>query len=224
MAKKTVNYIDGFTESVWKSLVIKSIRIGWVAGLKEAHNHLSNSKIESLLVAGLFEDVWPYDMKDLDDCYDAIRQQDYEWLCSRNTLHGRGYGQAFFDDRHIACEVGPKAGYGIAAKIKNETKISWLNPRIFNCLYTWYNTPKKDDDVFRPVCEHPWIGMPKGILDEHTYEGKMRGVKITLLSGHYENHLAIANRVMLEGWKPIQEEFANDTIVTGFSEQTKLKL
>jgi hypothetical protein len=33
------------------------------------------------------------------------------------------------------------------------------------------------------------------------------------LSGHYENHLEIGNRVMVEGWNPLRQEFLKDDVI-----------
>jgi len=61
--------------------------------------------------------------------------------------------------------------------------------------------------------------MPKNILDAHTYEGKRTGAGMTLLSGSYENHLAIGNRVWnyrltnpLDQWASLRNDFINDEI------------
>jgi len=224
MAKSNqIKYIDGFTESAWKSLVIKSLRIGWPKGIEEAETHLAPSKIRTLLLGSMFEDTWPYDLTDLEHCYQAILNRHYAWLCSRNTLHGRGYADKFCDMADEACSPrGTESAKVMARTITEKTSITWINPRIYNCLYTWGSVPHTDNFVFRPTIDTGWKGMPLNILDEHTLEGKFKKQKVTLTSGHYENHRAIGKRVMNEGWEPIQREFENDRIVSGWGQQSKL--
>jgi hypothetical protein len=214
---KKNNYTErfnGFTKSAWKSLAIKSIRIGWVEGLQQASKNLSKSEMTTVCVGSLFEDVFPIKYKDLDDCYKEIQNQEWEILCSRNTLHGRGYGQAFFDYAEESCrfEENLKYNEGIVRAIGINTTLKWINPRVYNCLYTWYKLNPQPNNYFREPMRHKWSGMPKNILDAHTYEGKCMGQQMTLLSGSYENHLLIANRVMKEGWQPLREELKADEI------------
>jgi hypothetical protein len=221
-AKSKLRLINGYSESAWKSLAIKSVRIGWRQGLEESAKNLSKSGLASILVGSLFEDVFPHSFKDLNECYIDILNQDWQSLCERNTLHGRGYAQPFFDYAEEACSTGKLQGDSITREIRQKTQISWINPRVYNCLWTWYVIKPEPKEFVRTILDHEWQGMPKNVLDGHTYEGKRMGLDCTLLSGHYENHLAIGNRVMLEGWEPIRQEFINDEIVGPTIEQTAL--
>jgi hypothetical protein len=185
MKKREIKFIEGFSQSAWKSLAIKSIRIGWVDGLQKCSSVLSKSEMTTLMVGSLFEDVFPIRYKDLDEAYTEIKNQDWESLCSRNTLHGRGYGQAFFDMADEACSSDSKYNEGIVHAIRSNTQLTWINPRVYNCLYTWYKINPNGENYYR---------LP--------------------LSGHYENHLVIANRVMNEGWEILRNEFINSEIAT----------
>jgi hypothetical protein len=217
MQKPQLKFINGFSQSAWKSLAIKSLRIGWVNGIMESAKNLSKSELETLLISGLFEDVFPSSYKDLDSAFEEIKNKDWYALCSRNTLHGRGYAQEFVDMERDACSFGYKQGDMILNEIRSRTKMTWINPRVYNCLYTWYTIKPRatEENYFREVLVHEWEGMPQNILDGHTYEGKCKKLDMCLLSGHYENHQVIGERVMAEGWEGIREEFMRDKVIVG---------
>ena len=86
---RPVKMIDGYSESLWKSVVVKSLRIGWPAGLEEASRRLNKSTMKSLLICGLFEDVFPPE-EELQEAMDEVNRFDFEALCSRETHHGQG--------------------------------------------------------------------------------------------------------------------------------------
>ena len=46
--------------------------------------------------------------------------------------------------------------------------------------------------------------MPAVMLDGHTYEGKKANVLVTLLSGHYHNHLALSKLVAAGDWQSVR--------------------
>lgn len=50
---------DAWSESAWKSLLVKALRIGWAEGLRQAEQRLTRSTMEMLLLASVFEDVFP---------------------------------------------------------------------------------------------------------------------------------------------------------------------
>lgn len=211
---KEITFIDGFSESAWKSLVVKSLRIGWVNGLQEASKKISKSTMESLLLAGLFEDVFPGSWKELDNCILEIKSGNYKSLCERNTHHGRGYTDAFCDLENEAVEKGRSEGYELMKEVQNNSSLRWLNPRVFNCLYTWMKIKPNDENSKRAIMTHQFSGMPECILDGHTYEGKCSGRRIGLLSGHYSQHREIGKLVSFVGhWGIIRKKFLSENIV-----------
>lgn len=210
---RKIRYIEGFSESAWKSLVVKSLRIGWVEGLQKASEVLCKSTVNQLLVGGLFEDLFPGSMKELNQEINEILSRDYESLCSHETHHGRGYTDRFCDMEQEAVENGPQEGNRIFwGRIKPYSNIKWLNPRIYNCLYTWAKINPQDEGAKREPLHVLFPGMPDCILDGHTVEGNRTKHKVTLLSGHYHNHRIIGERVMSEGWEGIRKEFLNGRI------------
>lgn len=212
---KQFKYIEGWSESVWKSLVVKALRIGWVEGLQKAHQVMGKSAMRQLLVAGLFEDVYPAGFAELDECIAEIEAADYEALCQRQTHHSRGLTPEFFRLAEEACTIGKTYGDAITKELKENTNVGWINPRIYNCLYTWRKMNPKDTNKKRKAFHMKWSGMPECVLDAHTFEGKKKGNDVTLLSGHYENHDVIGKRVMKEGWSGLRLRFSRDPILVG---------
>ena len=80
--------VDGWSESAWKSLAIKSLRIGWPEGLRQAEARLTGSTMQMLLLASVFEDVLPPE-SELPDVLAEVKGREWEELCGRETHHGR---------------------------------------------------------------------------------------------------------------------------------------
>lgn len=214
MAKeqKAIRFVDGFSESAWKSLVVKSLRIGWPQGLQAASERLNKSTIKALLHGGLFEDTFPSGFTGISQAVTYIEQQDWYSLCSIETHHGRGFTEEFCDLEKEAVANGRKDGYDLMEIVKRNSNLQWLNPRVFNCLYTWFKISPHDGLKTRDVMDMPFVSIPDNVLDAHTYEGKIRKTSVMLLSGHYHNHRAIGKIVLQQGWDPIRDKFAADTL------------
>ena len=65
-----VVFVDGFSESLWVSLAVKAVRIGWPAGLVEAQKRLGKTRVKDVLVTQVFEDIYPESDSDADSGYD----------------------------------------------------------------------------------------------------------------------------------------------------------
>jgi len=214
MVKKGIKFRDGFSESAWKSLVIKSLRIGWVEGLDMASKVLPPSMMKPLLTAGLFEDVFPASWEELNECLKEIETKNWEALCSRQTHHGRAYTERFCDLEDEAIKWGRLKGTDIMKNLViPNSNLKWLNPRVYNCLYTWAKITPEDVGIKRTPLYLEFLGMPECVLDGHTFEGKRQCREVTLLSGHYENHRLIGQRVMQEGWDGIRKRFINGLFI-----------
>lgn len=200
---KPIVYRDGFSEGAWKSLTVKSLRIGWPEGLKQAAARLSGSTVNALLLCGIFEDTFPA-TRDLDQASAEVMSLDFRSLCERETHHGRGYTDAFCDLGHEAVEAARTSKEAIHAAARDLNLR--LPSRSLNCFYTWMKLRPNDTGVMRNLDEAPWRGMPKVMLDGHTLEGWRLGQRVALLSGSYEQHRIIGRRVMREGWEPIRAE------------------
>lgn len=196
-----VDTINGYTKSIWKSLVIKSLRIGWVTGLQKAREVLSKSEMNSLLIGGIFEDIFP-DRKDLPEILNSIKNEDYETLCSFETHHGRNYSEQFCDLEQEAVENRNT----IYPQLKQVTELNgtFIAPRLNNCVYTWLKINPTNSKKRNPYFKK-WEGMPKVIIDGHTYEGKVRRIQTTKLSGHYHIHREIGQEVSKNGWTNLRQ-------------------
>lgn len=200
-------YRDGFSESAWKSLAVKSLRIGWPEGIKQAAARLSASTVKALLRCGVFEDTFPA-LTEVAATNAEASRLDLAALCARETHHGRGYTDAFCNLEHEAMEASRtkrEALYGDAQKLGLR-----LPPRALNCFYTWMKLHPTDTGTRRQIDDATWRGMPNLMLDGHTLEGRRLGNRLTLLSGHYDQHRVIGQRVMREGWGLIRAEVHGD--------------
>lgn len=200
---KAPRMIDGYSESLWKSVVVKSLRIGWPAGLEEASRRLNKSTMKSLLICGLFEDVFPPE-EELRKAMDEVERFDFEALCARETHHGQGLTDKFCDleDEAVYAARNRKSEIWAVAKKYG----IWLPPRALNVFYTWYKLKDEITGGLRRVDRTPWQGIPKVMADSHTYEGKRMGQNITLLSGHYSQHREIGRLVQEKGWQWIRDK------------------
>ena len=214
--EKEIKFKEGFSISAWKSLVVKSLRIGWVEGLEKVSTVLCKSEIKQLLVAGIFEDLFPGSWDELNSILKDIESQNWISLCSYDTHHNRGYTGQFCAMEKEAVKNARKEGYNIMEQIvQPNSNLKWLNPRVFNCLYTWIKINPKDSGVKRRPLSLKYTGMPECILDGHTYEGKLSNKSVLLLSGHYDNHLKISEKVSSVGhWGLIRKIFAKELIIS----------
>lgn len=200
---RPVKMIDGYSESLWKSVVVKSLRIGWPAGLEEASRRLSKSTMKSLLICGLFEDVFPPE-EELKEAMDEINRFDFEALCARETHHGQGLADRF-------CDLEDEAVYAARNHKPYIWEIAdkygiWIPPRALNVFYTWHKLRNEISGGKREIDRTPWTGIPKVMADSHTYEGKEVGQRITLLSGHYSQHRKIGRLIQEKGWQWIRDQ------------------
>jgi hypothetical protein len=205
----------GHSKSLWKSTVVKSLRMGWPAGLREAEKHLTPAVMTSLLMCGLFEDVFPCPVE-LEVCVEEIRRRDYESLCNRETLHGRGYAPALcaLKEESLAAAENERAGLWAKAR---EYGLS-LPPRALNVWFTWLKIQPEIPGQ-RSIDATRWTTMPCAMADSHTPEGRAMHVRMTVLSGHYENHFKLGERVMREGWNSVRSEVHAETLAYEISPQ-----
>jgi hypothetical protein len=204
--------VNGCSESIWKSLLVKSLRVGWPHGIEEAAKRLATSTVESLLICGLFEDLFP-PQSDLEDCLTEIKLRNYAALCSRETHHGRGLTEAFCSVENEAVAAATEKRSRLLTEGEN-LNIT-LPQRSLNCFYTWLKLAPNDVSRKRTLDEAPWVAVPKAIADGHTYEGKKLGTIETLLSGSYCNHAVLGQRVMREGWHRIRSELHAESFSFG---------
>lgn len=207
--RKALSFVDGYSESAWKSLAVKSLRIGWPAGMQAAFDRLGRSTMGSLLVCGVFEDVFP-SMCKLDYVMSLAKSFDFGGLCRVETHHGRGLTDEFCDMESEAVDAARTRREEIWAHAKGR-KV-WLPIRSLNCYYTWMRMSPSDGLVLRDADPTEWAGMPAVMLDGHTYEGKGMGSRTTILSGSYQQHRRIGDEVVRDGWGGIREAVHKSTL------------
>jgi len=195
--------VAGWSESAWKSLAIKSLRLGWPEGLRQAERRLSPSMMRSTLIVSLFEDVFPPTLE-LRAAVDELERHEWDALCARETHHGRGYTDAFCDlaDEAVAAAENPQRMMREARRLR----LPFLPPRTWNVFWTWQKIAPADAGVRRELDAAPWTGMPAAVVDAHTFEGARRRAGYTILSGDYATHRQIGARVAAEGWEPLRAE------------------
>ncbi len=200
---------NGWTDSLYKSLAVKSLRIGWPEGLRIAEERLGKSSVSGLLLCGIWEDVFPAE-SEVAEVNRAARRCDYEALCSYETHHGRGLTDAFCD-----LEVAAVAAAKNREPLWKEGRELgvWLPNRALNCFYTWLMIRPTDAGVRRELDSHRYSRMPAAVADSHTKEGKALGVKMTVVSGHYEQHRKLGKLVQSGGWEPVRRRVHRKSLV-----------
>jgi len=187
---------------VWVSLGVKALRIGWPEGLRMTEQMVGKSRMRHILTCGLYEDVFPA-MGEHEEAWKEIGRLDYEALCRRETHHGRGLTAKFCGMADEAMKAARERGPWI---YKEASKHSiWLPPRAYNCFYTWLKMAPDLIGVRREIDKTKWAGVPAAVVDGHTREGRDLGRRITILSGHYENHLKLGQMVGKIGWAKVRK-------------------
>ena len=197
--RKQVRYVDGFSESLWVSLAVKSVRLGWPAGLEAAARRLSRSRIKETLTVQVFEDVYPSE-DEVAQVLAECRALDFEALCLRDTRHAvPGLTEASvpvvleWGGKRTQKTEGPRL-YPEARKLG-----LYLTWRLFSEFDAWLATRH----LCRPGRRRgpdpaPWVGMIEAARDGHTAEGKQLARETgqewvtTLLSGSEDQHLVLA--------------------------------
>jgi hypothetical protein len=208
---------DGWSQSVWVSLAVKSLRFGWVNGLHEAEKRLGRSGTRYQLLAGILEDVTP-PPAEVSACLFEVEHRQYKELCSRATHHSRFMPTsgvpmteywASMDGWREATRT-PELRAALERHAHQLGFTSFIPQRAYANLYCWVwlglddVRQRRDPDLTR------WRGMPACVVDRHTAEGRARGIGWTLASGDTETHRAISRRVHAEGWQPLREEFHSE--------------
>ena len=205
-----MRYVDGISESLWKSCAIKAIRVGWLPGLEAASKRLSRSTLTGVALVQLFEDVFPA-VQDIEDCLKAIAAKDWRKYLSYDTHHGRGYSDAFAELKDEANKMAKTAPSESVANAKRVYPyLPDLPPRAMNVLYVWAKI-QPDHGGFRTVDMTPFRGIPVSCCDKHTTEGYSRGY--TWLSGSWENHRALGKLVQERGWSCVQKRLADEQAI-----------
>lgn len=206
MAYNKFEKIDGFTQYAWVSLVVKSIRMGWPEGIRQAETRLGTFITKRTATVQIFEDILPADV-DIPEIDKAIWSGDWDKVCSYNTHHGRNQTDWFI--KEWVSGYGDWAGnHEPQVKKLAEEKYGFkrIQSRMCGDFWTWYNIKSKIKETgVREIDRTPWAGIPPDILDMHTIEGKRMKTNVTLLSGTNDGHIKFAQMVQKFGWDGVRK-------------------
>ena len=189
----------------YKSLAVKSLRIGWKDGLFESLRCLGARTWKGVMYVGIFEDTFP----SVDDVYEVLKRidkEDIEYLCAYETHHRRGHTDMFYRLKDIATKKEYK-DVGQAIKwLKQLNKNFYLPPRGINVLWTWYKIKPNDSGAWkREPLSYPFKGLPEEMHDIHCGGG------MTRLAGIYDNHL-MWSKMTDEEWEEFRKECVTGAI------------
>lgn len=200
------------SRSLWKSTVVKSLRMGWPAGLDAALTSLSPSAVKGLLWSGVFEDIFPLP-SEIAQVAHEIAALDFEALCMRDSHHGQGLAGPFCDLADVATRHGAQEYGRLYAIAKGQG--AKLAPQCAHLFYTWLELAGQIVGGTRDLDRTPWRGVPRAMCDLHTLEGRQQGRGATILSGTYPGHRRLGELVMTQGWEAVRSRVhAQRTIAT----------
>jgi len=210
MALKALKYPP--ESGLWKSMVVKAVRIGWPDGLEAAARFLSKSEMSRLILVQYFEDILPHP-DELLELERATAEQDWEKLCSYETLHGKGLAPEW---HQISQEKSIPLAEDYPETVQAAAKRHgwWISKRGYPVFWTWL--VMKDRLPFgkrREPDRTPYEGVPSSIADLHCKEGRMLGNRETILSGTWEQHLRIGEIVMKHGWEEMRRRVHDEPII-----------
>ena len=193
-------------KSIWKSVLVKSIRLGWVAGCAKAAGELSRSDMVSIAHGQIFEDLFPL-REDLAGLVEAVADVDWLTVCRYGTHHEqKGTTRIIMDGIDVA-KVDIAKCYKEAAALGVR-----VSPRAAGCFWQWLigiagSCPRAADLT-------PWTGrIPAAMLDRHV--GKWRGD--TILTGTTDGHRKLSQAVQKKGWEYVRKEVRSKTVENTWS-------
>jgi hypothetical protein len=197
--------------AVWKSVLVKSIRMGWVAGCEHAAGELPASEVISVAHGQIFEDLFP-SAGDLAAVIGWIAARDWRKICEYGTIH------ANFE---LTCKImsavdGMAAVDGYYSRMAGECGLR-VPPRAMRCFAAWWDC--REIPVVPPVCRvadlTPWHPgrIPAAMMDRHV--GRWRGD--TILTGTTDGHRRLSGMVSKEGWKNVRSEIHKNTVADCWS-------
>lgn len=192
------------------SMLIKSIRIGWPAGMDAALEILNDGLTKAICWAQVFEDIYPA-ADELKEVGDEIERLDFTALCARQSHHGqpKEVTKGWYANKDAAFP-----GDKVVQYVKSFDSRAKLSPRVMQCAYCWSTSGGGWPGLKRPVDETPWKGCPSVMLDMHASWAGKRG-RFTILSGTWEQHVQISDWVHEKGWEFVRSKVHGSGIVPG---------
>lgn len=199
-----MKWIDGFSESMWKSLLVKSERMGWLEGVLEAEKRLPKSKVQQLLISGVFEDIWPH-QDEIYLCIDWIKEQNYEPLLAIQTHHGKGLTPSYHSYHDTTDDWWYHKMPQLIKLIQDNLPGIYVGKMALGNAMSWIYHKGLIKKVARTVDKTPFTGIKPAFADQHTYEGKKIGTLETILCGHPDVTLGMTYPVVRSGgWEEVR--------------------
>lgn len=210
--KRPIKYIEGYSESLWKSLVVKSIRMGWINGLVEAEKRLPKSTIQRFLISGIFEDLWPHP-SEIWAAIDMANRGDYAGLLSIDPHHGKGLSETYCNYHPTSDEYWYNNREFIFEKLKENLPGLYVPTNSLGNALNWMVHKHLIPQKSRTLDETPFRGIPPAFADQHTPEGWERKTPFTLLCGHPKSHRMLGSQVQKIGWDGIRRQVHSEGIL-----------
>jgi len=207
MAYRPQKYVDGLSFYAWVSLVVKSVRLGWPEGIRQAEARIGNYLTKRTAEVQIMEDISPTEDL-LPEIQRLVWTANWDELCTYDTHHGRGSTRLIettFQQKYESyCE--DERNRPELEALADIYRFKKPQARIYGDLITWHNLKNELPEMkMRSIDTHPWRGVPIDVLDRHTSEGKRAKRLDTILSGSVEGHLMLADAVQKHGWEVVRD-------------------
>ncbi|MDH7597533.1 MAG: hypothetical protein QHG98_07350 [Methanothrix sp.] len=210
--------IEGYSQSVWKSLVVKSIRLGWLDGLLAARARLTQSAFARLFERGVFEDILPR-REDVSWILEIIHSDDidrFSEVLSVETYHGK-FSYSWYNRDYERIGELFKQGYRDEAVARTKQAVPQLIDPVGAAAnvtaWIWHLHEIPEEDLRRPVDRTPFAGPREPFVDMHPLEGKRSGRWHTILCGHPRDHDRLRAEVHRIGWEGVRKQVHESPIV-----------
>lgn len=203
-------FIDGLSESLWKSVLVKSIRLGWPEGCRQAEMRLGRATSTSIALTQIFEDIKPA-KEEIAEAINLVWKADWDKLCSYETFHGRGMVKQIFAQWTPQRDAEWKrCREDFVEFAKEDLGLKFIPPRMEANVYNWYHYR----DMLKPGARrsldlNPWKGVPIDMVDMHTYEGVKAERFGTILSGNEKGMKWLEAQVQSIGWDGVRSLIHN---------------
>jgi len=212
--RKEIEYINGASKSLWISVLVKSIRLGWPEGCRQAAMRLGDKISQYTALVQIFEDIYPSQEE-----FWGVRQEaermDWEALCRRETNAGKFLLTPIFEEWDAVWkDRWEKEKSEFLKMAARELNLPYISPRMAANLYEWWQFKDRiPSGVYRTVDNHPWKGIPAAMADMHTPEGCQAKTYTTILSGSRRGLLWLEREVKASGWEAVREKVHNGAVI-----------
>jgi len=212
--RKPVEYIDGVSRGLWASVLIKSIRMGWPEGCRQAEARVGRKYASYAAIVQIFEDIYPAASEIIDVMYEA-QTCDWEALCKRETHAGKHLTTPLFNEWHDRWKEAWKMEKPQFLRMaQEELHLEYISKRMEENLYEWWKFKDRiQPGVMRSIDEAPWTGIPIDMADVHTKEGCDSKRFHTILSGSEPGLKMLEQAVIAKGWESVRADIHSKPVI-----------